>query len=973
MTGAPPLTADDFAAIFQTIHGVPPFPWQARLAHQLADGGDWPAALDLPTGSGKTAALDIALFHLALQAERGAARTAPVRIAFVVDRRIIVDAAHERARKIADALESATESATDGALGRMAAALRSLSGGGPPLVVQALRGGLPREGDWARTPAQPTVLCSTVDQVGSRLLFRGYGVSDSMKPVHAGLLGADCLLLLDEAHLAAPFAQTLGWVDRYRRPPWTKVEPPPWRVVTLTATPRGSEQGAKPFGLCDDDRADETLSKRLAAAKPATLRLAAAEANGPTHAKALAEAATDLLDRDRPRTLAVVVNRVALARGVFETLRAAMGDDDGTPPEEQKARVILLTGRVRELDRATLLKTHQERLLSGAEDPSDALPLIVVATQTIEAGADFDFDAMVTQIAPLDALRQRFGRLNRTGRPIPASAVIVAAKDEVAKKADDAVYGDRARATWDWLATIAAKPASKKDAPVVDFGLTAMAARLDGQDVTDLCSTSPDAPILRPADVTLLSWTAPVPAVDPAVSLFLHGPKSGPADVQIVWRADIDPDDPELATELLALVPPHAGETLAVPVWAARRWLRHEAGAADTADIEGAPDPDEDRGRHQDRPAVRWAGADSARTKRVWPGQIRPGDVIVVPAAYGGCDAFGWSPESPAPVADLGDHQPSHRRAVRRLHRDLSPDAAWSAAGPFVAPEDDTDDRDVREALTGAGIGFLPADPADPDASERPLGDADVIRLDGYGGLILRARRRGTGAAPAAVTENDATGSLTGAGLTLQEHAEQVEGMARAFAQAAGLSSDLTEAVALAARLHDEGKADPRFQVWLHGGDRLAALAAEKTPLAKSSRPMTRAQSARARTTAGLPDLWRHESDSVRRATGDARLAALAHEDEKKDLRGLVLWLIGTHHGHGRPLFPHADPPADARYPGGTAGPHCLDFQHDGRDWPQLFAHLTDRFGPWALARLEAIVRLADHRASEAAEKEPTP
>ena len=65
----------------------------------LADGepGHWPDVLDLPTGAGKTAALDIAMFHLALEAAKRQARRAPVRIAFIVDRRLIVDDAFARA------------------------------------------------------------------------------------------------------------------------------------------------------------------------------------------------------------------------------------------------------------------------------------------------------------------------------------------------------------------------------------------------------------------------------------------------------------------------------------------------------------------------------------------------------------------------------------------------------------------------------------------------------------------------------------------------------------------------------------------------------------------------------------------------------------------------------------------------------------------------------------------------------------
>jgi CRISPR-associated endonuclease/helicase Cas3 len=92
------LTPDDFADFFQEVYGYEPFPWQIRLLRQVAQTGKWPETLALPTGSGKTTAIDIAVFHLAIEADRGTARRAPVRIAFVVDRRLVVDDAHKHAR-----------------------------------------------------------------------------------------------------------------------------------------------------------------------------------------------------------------------------------------------------------------------------------------------------------------------------------------------------------------------------------------------------------------------------------------------------------------------------------------------------------------------------------------------------------------------------------------------------------------------------------------------------------------------------------------------------------------------------------------------------------------------------------------------------------------------------------------------------------------------------------------------------------
>jgi len=143
------LTVAEFSRFFEEIHGHPPFPWQIRLIKKIAAENTWPEVLDLPTGSGKTSALDIAVFHLALEADRGSERRAPVRIALVVDRRLVVDDAFGRAEKIAAALAN-PEPGTVTAV--VAQRLRLLVGQtSPALLAHRLRGGIPREDDWARS------------------------------------------------------------------------------------------------------------------------------------------------------------------------------------------------------------------------------------------------------------------------------------------------------------------------------------------------------------------------------------------------------------------------------------------------------------------------------------------------------------------------------------------------------------------------------------------------------------------------------------------------------------------------------------------------------------------------------------------------------------------------------------------------------------------------------------------------------
>ena len=176
-----PLSVNDFDAFYQAVYNYPPFRWQRRLAEQVCEGR-WPEYLNLPTSSGKTAAIDIAVFALAYQAcpdnRPEGILSAARRIFFVVDRRIIVNEAYCRASAMAEKLwdAHATETPDESSIVyRVGWWLRSLaaSDNAPPLDCFELRGGIYRNDAWIRSPLQPTVLTSTVDQVGSRMLFRG--------------------------------------------------------------------------------------------------------------------------------------------------------------------------------------------------------------------------------------------------------------------------------------------------------------------------------------------------------------------------------------------------------------------------------------------------------------------------------------------------------------------------------------------------------------------------------------------------------------------------------------------------------------------------------------------------------------------------------------------------------------------------------------------------------------------------------
>ncbi len=980
------LSATDFGGFFHAVHGYDPFPWQQALVNKLADTDTWPDVLELPTGSGKTAALDVAVFHLALSADEPG--KAALRIALVVDRRLVVDDAFTRAEKIAQKLRDSLADKTDECrvVQVVAKRLHHLAGDGPPLVVQRLRGGVPLEHDWARTPTQPTILCSTVDQVGSRLLFRGYGVSDRMKPVHGGLLGVNSLILLDEAHISEPFRQTLDGVCNIGK---AQV-----KLALLSATP--GKKATRPFNLSPEDRTHPTLKTRLTASKPAVLKKPLPGGDTKNTADAFIVEACAMMKRLQQQgvtssAIGVIVNRIALARDIFTSLN-----------KNSLANAILLIGRSRNIDRDGIVKALAP-FHTGAEGRGQAKPLFVVATQCLEVGVDLDLDGLVTQAASLDAVRQRFGRLNRAGRPIAAEGAIFALAKDIANKADDPVYGDRIRCTWEALQHIA------DEDKTVDFGVEALSEKLKdkGIDPDTLSTKQPDAPVLMPAYLHLWSQTWPRPTADPEVSLFLHGSEQTTVGVSIVWRGDVSKTDLEENSsvdliKIMELVPPRAAEAIEVPLWVARAWLSQSENPCDPSDAPEREAETNDTAHGQGttkRKAFRWAGPDDPDTCVVSASDLRTGDFLVVPAQYGGCDKFGWASDCDDPVVDVADEAARPywgRRCAIRITRDVvRTDAQWERLSNLLAAEgvsgsdlieglltalppetgeneNDTNlkPRDVREALrdlrSAKGQTGSKIDCHFPYAN-RHQGGAILVAEQGIRTKAHVQNVDSSMASPA--TEDDAASQTSNTPVPLDAHGHRVERFAKGFAQTLGLKE--ADDLGLAAYLHDAGKADPRFQVMLAGGDWWNRP--DGPPLAKGGRRSSR--SLRAWEQAGLPKGWRHEALSVRMARLHPRLA------EAND-PGLVLWLIGTHHGFGRPFFNFRDPDPELKplpclemdqwqLPSDEVGPQSLAFDFEEADWSSLFEDLKRRYGIWGLAHLEAILRLADHRASEEERHQP--
>lgn len=882
----------DFSKVFAALTGTPPFPWQSALYVDFISGR-FHSLVNLPTGLGKTSIVAVWLCALATKPQN-----TPRRLVYVVNRRTVVDQTTSEVERWGKNLEAAGIESTFSPLCAVPLAKNE-----SPLAISTLRGQFADNRAWSADPARPAVIIGTVDMIGSRLLFSGYGTGFKTRPHHAGFLGQDALLVHDEAHLEPAFQRLLESIVAQQV---ADRDPRPLRLIALSATNRSAgDDDSPPFALTAADLADSTVRQRFHAAKKPALHPIADEK------KELAAKLVELALARRESNRAVLI----FARNVEVVQRVAA--------ELEKAKLstkpVTLTGTLRGWERDRLVK-HPifQRFLPAASRVSISEPIptgtvYLVATSAGEVGVNLSADDLVCDLSTFESMAQRLGRVNRFGELTDSTIDIVhphafdyeTSPGKQQGKDHVEIAREHTLTLFQQLEKIAAAS-------------PAALAALDP--VARSAAFSPEPTILPATDILFDTWSLTTirdrlpgrPSVEP----YLHGVAEWePPQTQIAWRTEVEIiTDLDGTASLQELYPPE--ELLADYPLRSHELLR-------------------DRSSRVFEQLKKLAAHTSAETLTVWlveqdgqvtvlkladlltqrdPEEALHHRTLLLPPSAGGLRSDGSLD---------GDAPPSV--SVKKDIADLSPGVCtrqriWSD-GPASSVDVPAGFRLIR-----------------PPIDTRPSSESS----DDDAVTINNSEQGTTPSAGRYWYWFESTQALDGANLhyaqasvLLEVHTKDVEALARSIAEKLGLSADLIHAISLAARFHDAGKDRSGWQKGI--GNPTPAI-----PLAKAGRRLLPRETG---------DRYRHEFGSLLDVAAHPDFLALP--DASQDV---VLHLIAAHHGRARPHFPvdEVTDPATA----------FTDVQALAGEVPLRFARLQRRFGRWGLAYLESILRAADYAAS---------
>ncbi len=818
-----------------------PFPWQSRLLELFRDG-QIPRALDLPTGLGKTSVLAIWLVARALGADL------PRRLVYVVDRRAVVD----QSTRVAEDLRKwvARKSDVRDALGLTDE---------KPLPISTLRGQFVDNREWLDDPASPAIVVGTVDMIGSRLLFEGYGVSRKMRPYQAGLLGADTLFVLDESHLVPAFERLIEQVSQHTATRSaacpTQACIPPVRLISLSATGR---KHAAVFRLSEEDLEHPVVRARYHAKKQVVLRDPVTSKDLPER---LAHEAWDLaLASDEATRILIFSSSRDNAEKAMKLLDA-LGKKGANGRPKPETELFVGGRRIHERQQAaqTLARLG---FLAGSSEPisTDAF---VFATAAGEVGVDLDADHMVCDVVAWERLVQRLGRVNRRGEK-DAKVVVVPALSE-AKKAKSSPSDESAdlEAALGLLGALPKDPAGEPSASPAALE----ELRADPAQAPRLQAATTPEPLYPPLSTPVLeSWAMTSLLVHtgrPEVAPWLRGWVEQRAQSRVVWRRFL-PAQPVVLEELLKSAPPHMAETVTVETWQLVDWLLQSSKRLE---------PDELVKTRlivlDSRAEFSEELTDTRRASKAGLERRLADKTLVVSAGFGGLSRAGLLGPKDADVVDTADGPNGWQMSAG-----AEPEVPWRVCrDPFDGPQTNLESPwSLR---------------AEIPSREGMADDSGAVR-DEPTHIYRVFRWRGN-----AETEDDR--SLSCSEQALAEHHDWTASHAHSIATRLRLPQSTAAIVQLAAKLHDEGKRAERWQRAFSAPD-------AEGPYAKTRGPV-RTQ---------LLQGYRHEFGSLSYVESHPELAALHSEDQD-----LVLHLVAAHHGWARPNISwdglESEPPSVAK------------------------------------------------------------
>jgi CRISPR-associated endonuclease/helicase Cas3 len=869
--------------------GYEPLHWQRRLFERFCEN-DIPSYCDLPTGLGKTSVLHLWLIARLWQLQAGQPARLPRRLVYVVDRRTVVDQATVVAEQIRKNLERLNSSETG-------------------LTVSTLRGKFADNRDWAVDPSKPAIIIGTVDMIGSRLLFSGYRSSYKQRPLEAGLLGQDTLLVLDEAHLSTPFeklVRALGDGGRFQ-----KNQGLPMKVMCMSATTTNDDPTRFKLEKTDleGDPDNNPVLRRYEAKKRLAL-VPPVEKSKIRHE--IVNVAAELVEKDNSRVV-VFTQKPEEATEIAKALRKRLS----------LGAVEVLTGTMRGLERDELLEQENmpmRRFLDGQEKPEDRagkVRAVLVSTSAGEVGFDLNADHMICDAAPFDSIIQRLGRVNRRGHGDATILVYVTKADDKQVKGK----GRKSAGKNTWEAATAETLKCLEQLPLSADGTRDASPRAIDQLKQSLpqeqiqAALTPKPDTVELTDILLDAWSMTTIAGRmpgrPPVAPWLRGLDDGEPQTTIAWRSELDVQGFGLLdlTDIedwfdAHRVMPH--ETLSVPTSKAREWMLDRWEQLS----------EQDRLTAADKPCVVDRGGLQLFTVKELVNELSRkvsnfpivNSDIVVPASFGGIQRKQGLLDAKAPAPG--------ESAEGTMEGSLSiSDVADTERGRY---------RLLREDAFGSNSPLVGAPPENYANLAR-----FVIDLPAQGDNVRQLI--------SLVPKKERTEYGTSR-QSLQTHVSLVEKYAGEITGRLSLSNSVfCEGVRLAATWHDNGK---DREVW----QRAVGRTLGEEPVGKSGGFMRR-----------IAGDYRHEFGSLREL-------AEAYQGKIGDHAfDLAMHLIAVHHGRGRPHFPKGgfDPDTRAESP------------RIALDSVRRFARLQRRYGYWQLAWLENLLRCADAMAS--AEKDVQP